>query len=239
MKMKMGITALALILIFLLAGCGSKQLSTTSSTDNSTHTNQVSTTNSNQSSTTSSSDNGGSPKSEKATNQENPVKSNEKPLPPEKNPVGDIPDSQAFVNYTSNQGGYSIAVPEGWSRTENGADARFVDKFDGVKTTIGTDARPFTLDNIKNNQVKDLIANGRAIKIVEIKEVTLPGGKSVVVKYNSNSDPNPVTNKQIRLENETFYFNKNGKIGSLTVWAPLGSDNVDQWKKISESWRWK
>jgi hypothetical protein len=211
---KIGITACTLI--FLIAGCANKQPSPSASQNN-----QVST-----------------PKSG-TEKQEKPVKSNEKPLPPEKSPVGDIPDSQAFVNYTSVLGGYSIVEPEGWSRTENGSNASFIDKFNGVKVSMTSDSKPFNIENIKNNQVKTLIANGRAITINEIKEVTLPSGKAVLVKYYSNSDPNPVSNKQIRLENQTFFFYKAAKVGSLTVWAPLGSDNVDQWKKISESWRWK
>lgn len=235
MNKKIGVTIVSFL--FLLSGCGSNQ---PSSKDNGSPQKQVSTGSSTSSTAaTSPGSNGSSTKSGTSGSIEKPVKSNENPLAPEKNPVGDIPDSQAFVNYSSSQGGYSVQVPEGWSRTENGAEVSFVDKFDGVKTTIETNSKPFSLDNIKNNQVKGLVANGRAIKIVEIREVSLPGGKSVVVKYYSNSEPNSITNKQIRLENQTFYFDKNGKIGSLTVWAPLGSDNVDQWKKISESWSWK
>ncbi|WCK52552.1 PsbP-related protein [Aneurinibacillus sp. Ricciae_BoGa-3] len=167
------------------------------------------------------------------------MKSNEQPLAPEKNPVGDIPDSQAFVTYTSAKGGYSFATPEGWSRTENGTDVSYTDKFDGVKTVVSASSHPFTLDNFKKNEVQHLVAKGRAVQIVETKEVALPGGRAVEVKFNANSDPNPVTNKQIRLENESFYFSRNGKVAAFTLWAPLGADNVDQWKKMSESWRWK
>src|SRR5262245_5381289 len=35
----------------------------------------------------------------------------------EDNPPGDIPDNQAFVPYTSANGGYAISMPEGWART--------------------------------------------------------------------------------------------------------------------------
>src|SRR4051794_28052892 len=40
----------------------------------------------------------------------------------EVNPPGDIPDDLAFITYSSSEGGYSIQVPEGWSRTETGAN---------------------------------------------------------------------------------------------------------------------
>ena len=40
----------------------------------------------------------------------------ETPVAPEKNPPGDIPDTQVFVEYRSAGGGYQLEVPEGWAR---------------------------------------------------------------------------------------------------------------------------
>ena len=44
-----------------------------------------------------------------------PVAAAEQPLVPEKNPPGDIPDSQVFVTFTSPLG-FEVKAPEGWSR---------------------------------------------------------------------------------------------------------------------------
>src|SRR5690349_231827 len=52
----------------------------------------------------------------------------EQAVAPEQNPPGDIPDTQAFITYSSPQGHYNVEVPEGWARTEAGVDVRFVDK---------------------------------------------------------------------------------------------------------------
>jgi len=68
--------------------------------------------------------------------------------------------------------------------------------------------------------------------------VKLPGGNAVVVKYTSNSEPNAVTNKKVRLENETYLFFQNGKEAKVTLWAPQGADNVDQWQRMAKSFRW-
>jgi HKD family nuclease len=38
----------------------------------------------------------------------------EQPLKPEKNPPGDIPDNQVFIDYVSTLG-FSLKVPEGWA----------------------------------------------------------------------------------------------------------------------------
>jgi hypothetical protein len=59
-----------------------------------------------------------------------------------------------------------------------------------------------------------------------------------LVKYESDSEANPVTNKHLRLENEAYVFYKNGKTATLTLWAPKGADNADQWKLMSESFHW-
>ena len=155
-------------------------------------------------------------------------------LAAEKNPPGDIPDDQVFVPYTSSAGGYSLKVPEGWARREKGSDVGFIDKFDGVAVIVDTVATAPTS--------KDVIARlekaERDFKVVSTKQIRLPAGPALLIKYESESEANPVTNKRIHLEDEAYVFYKNGKMAILTVWAPAGADNADQWKLISESFRW-
>jgi hypothetical protein len=164
--------------------------------------------------------------------------SKETPLPVEKSPLGDIPDTQAFVKYASTQGGYSLEVPEGWARTVHEPDVSFIEKFNGVKLIVVKSDQVPTAATIKDKQAAELQKNGRAVKILEIKEVTLSSEKAILVKFESNSEPNDVTNKQVRQDNENYYYYKAGKLAVLTLWAPLGADNVDQWKKMSDSFRW-
>jgi hypothetical protein len=155
-------------------------------------------------------------------------------LATEKNPPGDIPDDQVFVPYTSSAGGYSLKVPEGWARSEKGSDVGFIDKFDGVAVFVDTVATTPTAKDI----VAKLEKSERGFKAVSAKEIRLPAGPALLIKYECESEANPVTNKRIRLEDEAYVFYKNGKMAILTVWAPAGADNADQWKLISESFRW-
>ncbi len=176
-----------------------------------------------------------------ASGTETAIKPTETAVAPEVNPPGDIPDSQQFVGYTNSAGGYKLEIPEGWARTENGGSASFVNKFDGVKVDVGGSASPAapTATSVRANEAKAIQASGKAVTITNVSDVSLPGGKAVVVKYTSNSEANPVTNKQVRLENETYVFSKNGKEAMLTVWAPQGADNVDQWQRMAKSFRWQ
>ncbi|HEV7389844.1 MAG TPA: hypothetical protein VGN73_14645 [Gemmatimonadaceae bacterium] len=176
-----------------------------------------------------------------ASGTETAIKPTETAVAPEVNPPGDIPDSQQFVSYANSGGGYKLEIPEGWARTETGGSASFVNKFDGVKVDVAPSASPAapTATSVRANEAKAIQASGKAVTITSVSDVSLPGGKAVVVKYTSNSEANPVTNKQVRLENETYVFSKNGKEAMLTVWAPQGADNVDQWQRMAKSFRWQ
>ena len=83
-----------------------------------------------------------------------------------------------------------------------------------------------------------LVKTGRAVKIASIKSMKLPAGNVVLIAYTSNSRPNTVTGKQIRLDNNRYLFFNAGQLVSLDLSAPVGADNVDQWKLMSESFHW-
>jgi hypothetical protein len=163
----------------------------------------------------------------------------EKAVAPEKNPPGDIPDSQVFVKYASSQGGYEIEFPEGWARTTRGSNVIFADKLDGLSVTVTNAAGPPNVESIRKNQAELLKKTGRAVRIKGIKNMRLSNGPALLMVYQSNSEPDPVVNKQVRLENSSYFYYKNGKLAELRLWAPLGADNVDQWDRISKSFRWR
>lgn len=166
-----------------------------------------------------------------------PVAATESAVAAEVNPPGDIPDTQAFVPYSSSSSGYSIEVPEGWARTGDGASVTFVSKLDGVRIDVAPAASPLTAASAAS-EAKQIQAQGRAVNIASTSDVTLPSGKAVLIKYDSNSEPNNVTQKQVRLENEAYVVFKNGKRAIVTMWAPKGADNADQWHRMSRSFKW-
>lgn len=162
----------------------------------------------------------------------------EKPVAPEKNPPGDIPDTQVFVDYAGSFG-IHLKVPEGWARSDRSDGASFVDKYDGVVITLTDTTRAPDPASVNDQYVVKLKANSRAVKITGVKAVKLPAGTAIRITYSSNSEPNPVTNKQIRLENQRYLYFKDGKLATLDLYAPFGADNVDQWQLMSRSFRWK
>ncbi|HUX12437.1 MAG TPA: hypothetical protein VMW87_05380 [Spirochaetia bacterium] len=161
------------------------------------------------------------------------------PAATEKIPTGDIPDTQAFVTYTSAPGGYSLEVPEGWARSVNGADVRFVSNLDGVSVKLVSESNPPTVDSLRSGPIAELKSNGTAVSVTDIHPVKQKGVSAIEVVYNSNSALDPVTGKSVRLENNTYYYIRNGTLAELRLWAPLGADNVDQWQRISSSFTWR
>ncbi len=167
-----------------------------------------------------------------------PAIAQEKAVAPEKNPPGDIPDSQVFIAYAAPLG-FALQVPEGWARTETADGVAFADKYGTIAVALKPHAGALTLASVRAEEAAELEKSGHAVKISKIEDVKLPAGPAVRIVYSSNSDPNPVTNKQLRLESERFYIARNDKVATLTFSAPAGADNADQWTLMSQSFKWK
>jgi hypothetical protein len=166
-----------------------------------------------------------------------PAFSAEKAVPAEKSPPGDIPDTQVFIDYASPHS-FTMKVPEGWARSDSADGASFVDKLDGVIVSVSKANSAPTIESVKTNEVPNLKTAERAVTVVSVEAVKLPAGPAIRITYTSNSAPNAVTNKQVRLENERYLYFKDGKLVTLELFAPKGADNVDQWQLMSESFRW-
>jgi hypothetical protein len=162
----------------------------------------------------------------------------EQPLKPEKNPPGDIPDNQVFITYASPRG-FSFKVPEGWARKDLTDGAVFADKYGRI--TVAETTTPTAPDVVtaKQTLVPELEKTARAVAVKKIQAKKLPAGATVLISYDSNSDPSPVTNKAIRLENDRYYFWKDGRLVMLDFSAPAGADNADQWDMMAKSFHWR
>ncbi len=159
------------------------------------------------------------------------------PIPVEKNPPGDIPDNQVFVAWRSPLG-FSMQVPEGWARRDLADGSQFNDKYNAISVTISPSATALSVASVRANEVAALQRLPKAVEVVDVKAVTLPAGPAVVVRFRANSEPNPVTNKAIRLDNEAVYLWRAGRLATITLSAPAGADNADQWRLVARSFAW-
>ena len=173
-----------------------------------------------------------------AAAQEPALAAAEQPLAPERNPPGDIPDNQLFIDYSSPLG-FSLQVPEGWARHDLSNGARFADKYSQITVTEEAAPSAPAAATAQQTLVPKIKSQAHAVGIKKIADVRMPAASGVLVSYGSNSDPNAVTNKAIRLESDRYYFWKNGRSVVLDLSAPAGADNVDQWSLMAHSFSWR
>jgi hypothetical protein len=159
-------------------------------------------------------------------------------IAPEVNPPGDIPDNQAFVTYTSTEGGYSVAMPEGWARRESGPNVSFVDKLHRFTVEITCAAAAPTEESAKTTDAAFLAKHEPAFALVEVTSIDLPAGPAILIRYQANSAPDEVTGKQTRLDVDCYELFQNGQMAAISLAGPAGSDNVDVSNQVSRSFRW-
>ncbi|MGH2594640.1 MAG: hypothetical protein ACRDH7_01605 [Actinomycetota bacterium] len=156
----------------------------------------------------------------------------------ESNPPGDIPDNVAFVPYASKAGGFTISTPEGWARFTTGNSVTFTDKLNTVVASWTHASAAPTVASVKKDEVPVLASTERAFKLVSVTAATLPAGSAVLVEYQANSEPNAVTGKQYRLDVQRYILFRNGEEVAIGLRSPVGSDNVDPWRIVTESYKW-
>lgn len=161
------------------------------------------------------------------------------PNGPEVNPAGDIPDNQAYVRFAPPGGGFSLKVPEGWSRSSSGGAIVFTDKLNAVRVETAAAAAPPTVRDAKQTEVPKLAASVKGFSAGTVSAVTRNAGKAVRITYLATAKPNAVTGKAGTDAVERYTFFHNGRDVILTLSGPKGADNVDPWKLITDSVKWR
>jgi hypothetical protein len=148
-------------------------------------------------------------------------------------PPGDIPDNIAYVQFKAP--GYSIKVPESFSRSSQGSATTFTDKLNSISVESRTAAAAPTAAQVKQVYAPIAQKSSKGFKLQKIDTVTRPAGKAVRMTYLAESPPDPVTGKTRPDAVEQYFFFSNGKLVILTLSGPKTADNVDPWKIVSTS----
>ena len=160
------------------------------------------------------------------------------PVPAESNPPGDIPDTTVYVPYRSAAGHVALKVPEGWSRKSTPASSTFTSNLNSISVAWMPMSGAPTVSSARATTVRALQSGTLAFRLQRVRAVSLAGGPAVEIIYQVNSAPNPVTGRQYRLVIERFELFHKGHGAVLSLSSAVGSDNVDPWRIVSESFRW-
>lgn len=161
------------------------------------------------------------------------------PFPAENRPPGDIPDDQAFVDYTAPDGSFTVKVPEGWAQTKSGSDVVFSSKFNSITLTERSGFYQPTEQYAKTVEVPKIASTTTGFTAGKVQTVQRRSGPVLLITYRADSPPSPVTGKSVPLDVERYEFAKSGRGVVITLSAPSGSDNVDAWRTVTDSLTWK
>jgi hypothetical protein len=148
--------------------------------------------------------------------------------------AGDIPDNQTFLGFRNGSAGYSIKYPEGWAQQGSGKSVVFRDKNNIVRVVVAPGGRPTAREvGAELGRLKGVTASERP------KSITLSGAPALKVVYRTESAPNPVTGKRVVLLVDRYYLWRAGRRAVVDLGTPQGVDNVDAYRLMIESFRWR
>jgi len=151
--------------------------------------------------------------------------------------TGDIPDNQVFLTFRNPSSGYSIVYPEGWAKTGSGDKVTFQDKNNVIYIAVQRGSKP-TVANVEAG-ISKLKASTPSVKVDSAQTLTIGGEPVVKATYSSESKPNPVTGKRVRLIVDRYAYYKAGRVALVDLGTAAGVDNVDAYRMISRSFKWQ
>lgn len=151
--------------------------------------------------------------------------------------TGDVPDNQVFLTFSNRAAGYSIKYPEGWAQRGSGRVVVFQDKNNLVRITVSPATTP-SIGSVKA-AMKRLAKVSPSLRFASATAVVLRGSSAVKVVYSTRSAPNPVTGKRVELVVDRYYVSHAGRVAVVDLGTPRGVDNVDAYRLMIESFRWR
>lgn len=154
----------------------------------------------------------------------------------EVHPPGDIPDTQAYITYTAPR--FSLQIPEGWARSSTGNSVTFSDKYNVVTITTTKAGTAPTAASATQSELPAIRAAAHSFSGGRVSSLHRTAGTAILITYRDDSPQNPVTGKVAVEDVQRYEFYRSGTEVALTLSAPVGSDNVDPWRKITDSFAW-
>jgi len=148
--------------------------------------------------------------------------------------TGDIPDNQVFLVFHNRGAGYSMKYPEGWAQRGSGGEVSFRDKNNVVRIVVGAGTPP---------TVARALAEMRHLAGAHVTQapaaLTIGGARAIKVVYETESLRNPVTGKRVTLVVDRYYVGRSRRRAIVDLGTPQGVDNVDAYRLMIESFRWR
>jgi hypothetical protein len=151
--------------------------------------------------------------------------------------TGDIPDTQNFLTLSAPRLRVSMLYPEGWTVQETASGVSILDKNNLVRIALSRGSTPTTAS--VQTQLAALKRATPTLTASTPREISLKSGPAVKATYTTQSAPNPVTGKQVTLTVDRYELARAGRVAVIDLGTPVGVDNVDAYKRMIESFKWR
>jgi hypothetical protein len=151
--------------------------------------------------------------------------------------AGDIPDNQVFLTLHDKTANFSIKYPEGWAQKGTAADVTIRDKNNIVHITVTNGTLP-SLAGVQA-QIDQLKQANPGLTATAPAAMTVGGAQAIKVTYQTKSAANQVTGTRVVLIVDRYYLATGGRLAVIDLGTPQGVDNVDAYRMMIESFRWK
>jgi hypothetical protein len=130
-----------------------------------------------------------------------------------------------------------MKYPEGWTQTGSRATVTFSDKNNLVHVLVGRGAAP-TVGSVAA-QLQALKSSRPSLSFTAPTALTLPSGAAVKATYTTRSAPNPVIGKRVTLIVDRYVVGQGSRVATVDLGTPRGVDNVDAYRMMIRSFRWR
>lgn len=148
---------------------------------------------------------------------------------------GDIADTATYLTYHGT--GYSLKYVEGWGIQQGpGRDVTMSDKDSSERVAIQNSTRAGSLASA---DLARLRRTAPQFRLLARHAVRLPSGDVGYVQYRTLSAQDPVTGKRVPVIVDRYYIPGSGKVAVLSLSTPVAVDNLDAFRLIARSFRWR
>ena len=138
----------------------------------------------------------------------------------EVSPPGDIPDNQVFVDYSPPGAGYSVKVPEGWSRSSTGGAVTFTDKLNSIRLE-SRDREQGADGGRRQGGAAEARRDGQGLHARRrLRSSSAAPAPPCSITYTGDGPPDPVTGKTVTDAFERYEFFHNGKLAIADAQRP-------------------
>jgi len=150
--------------------------------------------------------------------------------------TGDVPDNQVFLTVSDKAAGFSMKYPEGWAQKASGKSLTISDKNNIVRVAVTDGPAPTVASATQDMQT--LQQSTPSLRAGAPATMTVSGHPAIKVTYTTVGAANAVTGKSVTLQVDRYYFWQGGKVAVVDLGTPIGVDNVDAYRLMSESFAW-